>query len=333
MLLPLKKLNYNLKLRVSNSKSLNKVDSYRLKGTSFRCSDIFFNRGNSYTSARTMDFANDLDSKLVVNNRGIKSASCIKNIKGKIFSWTSRYGSVTVNCLDNVVTDGLNEKGLSGGLLWLEETKYSQPGEKPALSSDKWVQYFLDNCEDVDEVINLSKDIDVVSYVKEGFNEHKPVPLHAVFHDKKGKTAILEYKEGELHVYQSKENSVLTNSPFYPQQIEHFERYKDEYSEKILISEPIDSKDRFINLSLLVDKINPFSISKEVIGKVDGILDRVTIKPKDDIKGTFCTLWSVIRDHCNLVYYFKLDGSKFATSLVDLKNIDFSGKKRKRLDD
>ncbi len=314
MLLPLKNLknNYNCKLRNSRRQGS--------KELSFKCSEFFFNRGNFLTSVRTMDFARDLNSKLVVNNRGMKRESYVKNVNGEAFSWTSKYGSVTVNCSDFAVTDGMNEKGLSGAILWLMETKFAQSGQKPVLSYAKWIQYFLDNCEDVEQVINESKNIDIVPYVKEGFNENNPAPLHAIFHDKKGETAILEYKEGNLHIYEPKVNPVLTNDPFYPEQIQNFEQYK----EKTLISEPTDSKDRFINLSLLLDKINPHSISTKVIDNINKILDHVTIKPKESLKESFSTLWSVIRDHGNLTYYFKLSDSSFFNNCIDLKNIDFS---------
>ncbi len=289
------------------------------------CSDFLLNEGGFPTSARTMDFVSDLKSKFVINYRGVEHSSYIQNAKGKTLSWISKYGSVTINCLDFAVADGINEKGLSGAILWLGPTKYAIPGKKPALTYAKWIQYFLDNCVDVKQAIKLAKKIDVLAYPLEGFNEGKPAPLHLVLHDAKGNTAIFEYKEGKLRIYRPKNNPVLTNGPFYTEQLKNVDNYNDD-EESFKAPLVIGSGYRFARLSLVLEKLEPVNTQQEALEKTFNIVNLVCM-PRlndDNVKKAPPTLWRLIRDHSNLVYYFNPSGVP-ATKWINLKDIDFSG--------
>ncbi len=297
-----------------------------INNTTLACSEFFLNQGGYPTSARTMDFVSDLKSKFVVNYRGTERTSYINNAKGKALTWTSKYGSITVNCLDFAVADGINEKGLSGAILWLGPTEYAKPGKKPALTYAKWIQYFLDNCEDVKQAIRLAKKIDVLAYPLEGFNEGKPAPLHLVLHDAKGKTAVFEYKEGKLRIYKPKRNPVLTNGPFYKEQLKNVDKYNDD-EETFKAPLVMESVYRFARLSLVLDKAETVNDHQEAINRTFNVMNLVTMPRLNDenIKTAPPTLWRLVRDHSNLVYYINPSGVPF-TKWINLKNIDFSGK-------
>ena len=53
----------------------------------------------------------------------------------KALAWTSKYGSVVVDAYDIAATDGMNEKGLVGNVLYLAEAEYGDADpDKPQIS-------------------------------------------------------------------------------------------------------------------------------------------------------------------------------------------------------
>ena len=98
------------------------------------CTDVRLIAGDgSATTVRTMEFAMDLGSEVQIIPRGFAVTSPAPNGGG--LKWTSKYGYVAMNAYNMpVATDGLNEKGLGFGALYLPgETKYEDV--KPADAS------------------------------------------------------------------------------------------------------------------------------------------------------------------------------------------------------
>ena len=87
--------------------------------------------GTPFT-VRTMEFAADLQSDAVIVPRGRSFTSPGPKASG--LTWTSKYGYVFMSAYGQpAVTDGLNEKGLGFGALYLPgETEYEtvKPGEE-----------------------------------------------------------------------------------------------------------------------------------------------------------------------------------------------------------
>ena len=48
----------------------------------------------------------------------------------------------------------MNEKGLGANLLWLVESKYPEPSNKPLLAISAWARYMLDNFETVQQAVD-----------------------------------------------------------------------------------------------------------------------------------------------------------------------------------
>ena len=70
--------------------------------------------------------------------------------------WTSKYGSVIATGYDIGTCDGMNEKGLVAGLLFLPESVYYRPGARMGISI--WTQYVLDNFATVREAVDELKE-------------------------------------------------------------------------------------------------------------------------------------------------------------------------------
>lgn len=162
-----------------------------------------------------MDWKEDIMSNIYVFPRGIQRAGYNK---GETVKWTSKYGSVIATGYDIGTCDGMNEKGLVAGLLFLPESVYDRPGDtRPVMGISIWTQYVLDNFATVREAVDELK--------KETFRIDAPrMPngsastLHLAITDETGNTAILEYLDGKLSIHEGKEYRVMTNSPRYEYQ-------------------------------------------------------------------------------------------------------------------
>ena len=161
-----------------------------------------------------MDWKEDIMSNIYVFPRGIQRAGYNK---GETVKWTSKYGSVITTGYDIGTCDGMNEKGLVAGLLFLPESVYDRPGDtRPVMGISIWTQYVLDNFATVREAVNELKKETSASTLPECPTAR--LPLHLAITDETGNTAILEYLDGKLSIHEGKEYRVMTNSPRYEYQ-------------------------------------------------------------------------------------------------------------------
>lgn len=123
--------------------------------------------------------------------------------------WISQYGSITFNSLGrDFPTGGMNEAGLVVEVMWLNETQYPSPDERPELHVLQWTQYLLDTCRTTDEVLNTDAQVRI--------SADSIVPQHFLVCDAEGNTAAIEFLEGRRVVHRS--NSLpyacLTNDTY-----------------------------------------------------------------------------------------------------------------------
>lgn len=110
---------------------------------------------NMVITGRTMDWKEDIMSNIYVFPRGMERAGYNK---GETVKWTSKYGSVIATGYDIGTCDGMNEKGLVAGLLFLPESVYDRPGDtRPVMGISIWTQYVLDNFATVREAVDELK--------------------------------------------------------------------------------------------------------------------------------------------------------------------------------
>jgi choloylglycine hydrolase len=298
------------------------------------CSDIQFGDGKEFViSARTMDFDIDLKSDLKIVPRGLVTTSNAPDGK-KGLSWTSRYGFVAVNALDQEkYNDGLNEKGLSIGTLWLTLSEYPKP-TKPdnALSIQDLGGWVLGNFATVDEV---KAGLGSVTVWGEYSNEIKMIPpLHLAIHDAQGKNLVVEFVKGEMKMYDNA-NGVMVNDPTLDWHLTNYAAFKGNRAEVGAAPAGLYSPSRFIVLSRLRDDLAKPKTNREAIEFAMDVIGRVNFVPGEGAEsktgsqnammpygGTY-TQWSVIRDHKNLVFYYKTV-LNLSYRAIDLKKIDFS---------
>src|SRR4051812_18474579 len=127
---------------------------------------------------------------------------------GSMLKWTSRYGSVTFNQYGKEFPNGgMNEKGLVVELMWLAESRYPAPDERGSINVLQWIQYQLDNCATVEEVIATDKNIRITP---------TGTPQHYLVADRKGGVATIEFLKGKMVVHTGNElpYPVLSNSSY-----------------------------------------------------------------------------------------------------------------------
>jgi penicillin V acylase-like amidase (Ntn superfamily) len=154
------------------------------------CTTFCLRKGSTAVFGKNYDWHFD-DGLVVVNKRGVAKTAAPPP-DGPPAQWTSRYGSVTFNQFGREFPNGgLNEAGLALELMWLDETLYPAPDQRPALGALEWIQYQLDNYATVDQVVKNASRLRVTSEGK----------IHFLACDKGGSCATVEFLDGKPAVH------------------------------------------------------------------------------------------------------------------------------------
>lgn len=130
--------------------------------------------------------------------------------------WTSRYGSLISSAYGLGTADGINEKGLTGHMLYLVATDFGpRDPNRRGVQAALWLQYLLDNAATVKEAVQLLNEIQPVMIEARG---HKST-VHLAIEDPTGDSAVIEYVKGKAKVYHGKEYTIMTNDPTYDEQL------------------------------------------------------------------------------------------------------------------
>jgi choloylglycine hydrolase len=223
------------------------------------------------------------------NQRGLLKTS-FKVPDGSTITWSSRYGSITFNQYGKEFpTGGMNEKGLVVELMWLDETVYPKADERPAVGVLQWIQYQLDNCVSIDEVIATDRQLRITASTS---------PLHYLVADANGNAATIEFLQGKLVAHRGSELSfpVLTNS-VYAQSVQ----YARSALQK---NEPVEgsgSLERFAKACQMIQEYRTAPNNTSLIDHSFNILEAVS-------QGDY-TRWSIVYDITNLRVYFRTNAA------------------------
>ena len=185
-------------------------------------------KDSSVIIGRTMEFGVDSHWKIVAVSRNTQfSSPGPENRTG--MKWQSKYGYVAVLGwgLNDMVADGMNEKGLSFGGLWYEpDVKYESvpPGrESRALAETIIGTWMLGNLSSIDELKTAIKDVIIFSYVVPALGQAPPG--HIIVYDASGKSLVIGFdQKGSMQLYDNP-LGILTKAPDYPWHIKHLRQY------------------------------------------------------------------------------------------------------------
>ena len=167
--------------------------------------------------ARTLEFGKETDSNIIVIPRNYEYSGTNKQGESKGLQWRSKYAVIGANMLHiNDIVDGVNEKGLAGGLFYFpgfaEYQKVSHHEEAHSIAPWELMTWILTNFESVDDVRAVLPTIKVADIVFDLWNIVPPI--HAIIHDKKGNSLVIEYRKGELTMHDN-QWGVITNAPSF----------------------------------------------------------------------------------------------------------------------
>lgn len=271
------------------------------------CTRVVYQGPNgTIITARSMDWKGDIPANLWIFPRGVE---CNGEAGATSITWKSKYGSVITSSWDITSSDGMNEMGLAGNLLWLAESvypKFEKDKDKPGLAVSLWLQYVLDNFASVKEaVVALRKQEFVVA------SAHIPgtdifATVHLSLSDKTGDNAIFEYIDGKLVIHHDMSYTTMTNSPIFDEQLA-INTYWKGIDGTIMLPGTNRAADRFVRASYYIDAIPKTDNTRVAIPSVFSVIRNCSVplgisSPKEP--NISSTRWRTVADHKNLVYYF-----------------------------
>jgi penicillin V acylase-like amidase (Ntn superfamily) len=285
-------------------------------GMALPCTDTAIPAGPVKVSARTMDFPANMQSKIIIRPRGIERVSFDSTPGTPALKWTAAHGSVTVRVfIDEVTADGMNEVGLSAAMLWLNDTKYPLPDDRPVLSLNWWAQYLLDTCANVAEAVERAQTVRVAGAALPGVG---PVNIHLVLRDAQGDSALLEYVDGQLVVHHPLAQPAVTNEPPYTQMLERLAEYEG-FGGKLPLPGGLDPVSRFVRVNSYAGKLPPAQNPNQAAAYAFALVQLACQPPGTPAP----TLWTVCRDHTNLVYSCRTINSPDVVR-IDFRQFDLS---------
>jgi choloylglycine hydrolase len=312
-------------------------------------------KDGSVIAARTLEFAADLHSNVIVIPRATESVGTAPGDKAGL-RWKAKYASVGANGFDApAIVDGLNEKGLGVGLFYFpgyakyQEVKEDEVGK--TIAPWELPIYLLGNCADVKEAVAAARSIRVGEVVQKdmGFVP----PCHCIVNDAGGQCVVLEYVGGALRIHENP-LGVITNSPTFDWHVTNLRNYVNLTVNNVpqvdlagivfpsfgqgsgMLGLPGDftPPSRFIRAVAFSQSVLPVATAHDGVLQAFHILNQFDI-PKGAARGASdgkvvadFTLWTSVSDLTNLRYHFRtFDNSRIR--MVDLKKMDLDGKQIK----
>lgn len=155
----------------------------------YACRAAAFGQGSSRYIVKSFDF--DVDGgQFFRSDRGQAKKALVLKPSLKPLTWISRYSSVIFTQLGpNLPFGGMNERGLTVEALWLEKSPMADEDSRLAINESQYIQYLLDRAENVEEVINLSNDLQISRVF---------APVHYFICDKAQICAVAEMSKAGL---------------------------------------------------------------------------------------------------------------------------------------
>jgi choloylglycine hydrolase len=325
------------------------------------CTDLRLVRlQDLHVSGRTMDFAQELGSRLQVVPAGNEWSATATGTPAPALTWTNTHGYVAMDAFgfDWAACDGLNDAGLSIGTLWLPETDLpTEPpaaGGKPAVDLIHFGSWILGTCATVQDVRDAFAGVQVWNaQVRRLWSQGQPMPdavkplldfafpMHLAVHDAHGGDLVVEFLDGGP-VFHDDPIGVLTNSPtfdWHETNLRNYVNLRDAEAKPVdlmglevkptgngtgLLGLPGDvtPPSRFVRATVMAAVSHTAKDARAAVNQVFHCLDLVSV-PRDVAPSGDSTQWYVARDHDGLVYYVRsYDG--WTTDAHDLRALGVS---------
>lgn len=310
-------------------------------------------KDGAIVTPRTMEFGADVHSRVVVVPRGKEYASPAPG-GGAGVAWEGVHGFVGVSAMgnDEMIFDGMNERGLAFSGLWYE-TDMVWPavpeGEQDkALAHALIGSWILSRFATVEDVRDGLKNVRLYGVYVDAMKQVPPV--HFAVYDASGGSIVIECDDGELRVHDNP-HGVMTNGPELPWHLTNLRNYLRmsphmaeplDYSGVALkpmghgsgmigLPGDITPASRFVKASVLLhfadqpaDAAGAMRLARHVMNNVDippGLA--VDLGKDGSVAASEWTQWTTFRDLGNRVFYFHTYGNPTLRK-IDLGRLDFS---------
>ena len=288
--------------------------TFQIVEDSYSCTTFFLEKNNNFVFGRNYDFYFG-EGFIVTNKRGVEKTAFLSPNENSA-KWISKYGSVTFNQAGmEFPMEGMNEKGLVVAQMMLFETMYPEKDSRPALTELQWIQYQLDNCTSVNEVIKTDSVVRI--------SRESKVPIHFLVGDKQGEWAVIEFLSGGMVVYKDKDSEIpiLSNNTY-----EVSQSFLKDYigfggTQSIIknsVSE-INCKDPVLRTNMAYSiAAKRYLNYNDTLSIIQNAFDNLECVSKDNY-----TQWSSVFDISNLIIYFKSPYQKEIKSFK-MDELDFN---------
>jgi len=188
------------------------------------CSTFVLRDAETFLIGHNLDESFDVPGMVIFNQRDIhkSSRSLVEWVTGRApptprVTWVSKYGSLSFNAFGRDLPDGgINEAGLYVQEMTLVGTQFPDFPDRPHMFMVIWMQYLLDTCATVAQALETLETVALDGWT-----------WHFYLCDRSGNTAIVEFPEGQSHIYTGNAVPVpvLCNAR-YPNELENLERYR-----------------------------------------------------------------------------------------------------------
>lgn len=267
---------------------------------------VYKGNNNLIITARSMDWKTDIPANLWILPRGIERNGEVGTSSMK---WKAKYGSVITSSWDIASSDGMNEKGLVGNMLWLVESQYpdfTKDGAQKGLALSLWLQYALDNFASVNEAVKAfgKNEFVVVSSTIPGTNIFATV--HLSLSDATGDNAIFEYINGKLNIHHNAEYVTMTNSPIFEEQLA-INTYWKNIPGTTMLPGTNRAADRFVRAFYYIHAIPKTDNVRVATASVFSVIRNCSVPlgiSSETEPNISSTRWRTVADQKNLIYYF-----------------------------
>jgi len=290
------------------------------------CTRTVFTADNGrVVTGRNMDWAEDMGTDLWAFTAGIDR---VGENGADAFSWTSTHSTVIATGYGCSTTDGINDSGLVGNLLYLAESDFGEPGGRRLLSVYAWTQYLLDTCATVADAVATMRCARFAITAPALPNGH-PSHLHLAMSDATGDSAIFEYVEGALTVHHGREHRVMTNSPVYDQQLA-INSYWRGIGGETMLPGTNRAADRYVRADHYLSRLPTDVDARAAVAGVLSVQRNVAQPIGTAEAGTphrAETRWTSVADSTALRYHFQATQSP-GVCWVELDRLGFAGSSR-----
>lgn len=313
----------------------------------------------TYVSGRTLEFGISFDIGIIVVPRNYEFVGQTTLGDGK--KWKTKYASVGAMLADNeVILDGINEKGLSVGNFYFPGfAKYSvttPDNQSISMSSSDITQWIVSQFATVDEVRAAieNNEVAISPVLTPGFPPQVQ-PFHFVVYDKNGKSLVIEPIDGKLVLYDNPLGT-MANSPTFDWHMTNLRNYVALNPNNVppvsifgqtfkqlgqgsgMLGLPGDftPPSRFVRAAVFSATAIPEKNAGKGIQQVFHILNNFDIpvgvarETHDGVIHSDYTMLTVARDSKNMRFFYNTYGDQ-TIRMVDLSKLNPNAKKIKRI--